>query len=381
MKSKRPAALAAAAVLACFSLTSFAQSEFEYKDGQWVKSALPVKGTPAGELATMRRMAAMRSNSAVVSAADDFLKNYPDSPLREEVMMLAGQAEMNRDRYYQAYGWFKRQWEEYPTGAYAERALQREYEIAEAFLAGKKRVVAYIIYLPARTDGQDILNHIAEQAPGSLLAELALLRVAEDHFSHREFPESAQAYDHYMELFTKSGKYRDAMLQAALATHLSYRGPQFDPTSLIEAQQRYKNFKEQYPQTAIKADVAGTLKRIESQRAQQEYETASFYDRTGQKQAAAFYYRLVMNDYPNTDYAGLAQISLKNLGPVAPPRPPPAAMQAPKTAMTWPTTSPIGIPTKTGPATASGPSATGPARKTKHPEPMDIEKILPVGED
>lgn len=286
-------------------------------------------------------------------------------------MMLAGQAEMDRELYYQAYGWFKRQWEEFPTGAYAERALQREYEIAEAFLAGKKRVVLGFIYIPGRADGQEILNHIAEQSPGSLLAELALLRIAEDHFANREFPESAMAYDHYMELFAKSSKYRDAMLQAALATHLSYRGSQFDPTPLIEAQQRYKNFKEQYPQTALKADVPATLTEIESQLASQEYETARFYDRTGQKQAAAFYYRLVQREYPRTMYAGLSQTALKNLGPVAPPQPPPPAIAPAKIPMTCPAASQAATPT-----TASGPATSGPAKPPRTTGPTDIEKLL-----
>ena len=157
--------LAVAAVLAGTALALPADDQYEFVNGQWVKSVPPAKGTPAGELAMIRNLIREGRNVAAVSAADKFLKAYPDSPLREEAMMLAGQAEINRDRYFQAYEWYKRQWEEYPNGQYAERTLQREFQIAEAFLKGKKRIVAYILYLPARQDGLDILNRIVEQAP------------------------------------------------------------------------------------------------------------------------------------------------------------------------------------------------------------------------
>lgn len=369
--------LAVAAVLASFSLTLRGQEEYEFKDGQWVKTVAPAKGTPAGEVAMIRRMVNQGQNCAAVRAADKFLKAYPDDPLREDVMMLAGQAEVNRDRYFQAYGWYKRQWEEFPNGQYAERALQREYQIADAFLKGKKRIVAYLFYLPARADGQDILNRIAEQAPGSTLAEVALLRIAEDHFAHREYPEAAAAFDRYIDLFGKSAKVRDASLQAARATHLSWRGVEFDATPLIEAQQRYKNFNEQYPQTAVKANVPTTLKQIETQRAAEEFNTARFYDRTGHRQAAAYYYRRVQAQYAGTDYATRAKAAVLALGPLAVPVPPPPAVYGPKLPLPTPATA---VATTRGtPGTAA--TYPQPPRAVDRGQPTDLEKLLPGEED
>lgn len=352
----------ALAALAGLSSAALAQEEYEFKEGQWVKGAVPARGTPAGELAIIRRMVNLGADYAAVSAAKDFLVRYPEEPIREEVMMLAGQAEMNRGRYFQAYEWYKRQWEDFPSGEYSERALQREYEIAEAFLGGKKRLVAYVFLLPAQSEGLEILNHIAEQAPGSVIAEIALLRIGEYHFSRREYFEAAAAYDHYMELFSKSEKYRDAMLQGALVTHKAYRGSKFDLTPLIEAQQRYANFNQQYPQSAAKADVAGTLKTIDTQRAADEYETANFYVRTGHKQAAAFYYRRVEHLYPDTEYAARAKIAIEAMGDVAPAKAPPPVIQSPRPAAT---------------AAATEPTGDEPASKPAGAEPTDIERMLP----
>ena len=375
--------LAVAAVLAGTALALPADDQYEFVNGQWVKSVPPAKGTPAGELAMIRNLIREGRNVAAVSAADKFLKAYPDSPLREEAMMLAGQAEINRDRYFQAYEWYKRQWEEYPNGQYAERTLQREFQIAEAFLKGKKRIVAYILYLPARQDGLDILNRIVEQAPGSTLAEMSLLRIAEDHFGHAEYTEAAAAYDRHIELFSKSPKVREASLQAALATHLSWRGVEFDPTPLIEAQQRYRNFNEQYPQTAGKANVPTTLRRIETQRAGEEFNTAKFYERTGHRQAAAYYYRRVENQYPNTDYALRAQAAIKALGPLAAPVPPPPSLIASKRPIPGPASRVTSTAVATGPGVRPPlpTQISPPPRKPSESEPTDIEKILPAEED
>ena len=51
---------------------------------------------------------------------------------------LAGCAEMERDRYWQAYGWFEKQLDQFPQGPRSGKALQKEYDIAEGFLAGKR---------------------------------------------------------------------------------------------------------------------------------------------------------------------------------------------------------------------------------------------------
>lgn len=359
------------------------QQEYEFSQGQWVKTVTPARGTPAGELALIRRQLEDQDNSGVISSAKEFLKHYPDDPGCEEVMMLAGQAELNREHYFQAYEWYKKQWDQFPAGTYSDRLLQKEYEIADAFLHGKKRIIAGILYLPARDDGQQILNKIAEQAPGSQIAEKAMERLADDHRTHGEYAEAAATYDRCMELFPKSDHNREHMLQAAQTTHQSYHGVDYDPTPLIEAQQRYKTFAQQYPQSAIKADVKGTLDTLRTQQGQEQWNTAQFYERTHQPQAAGYYYRLIARDYSDTPLAAQAQQALTRLGPqgVRPPRP--QAATSPSRAAPHKTVLPPPTATSKPASPAAGEPGKPPVEKKKpvDSEPTELEKLIPATQE
>jgi outer membrane assembly lipoprotein YfiO len=171
-------------------------------------------------------------------------------------------------------------------------------------------VVAGFIYLPAEDEGITILRKVAEHAPGSEIAETALLRIGEYRFDNREFAESAEAYDNYLQLFPKSVRAPYAMVQAAKAMYASFRGVAYDEMPLIESEQRYRILLDQYPAAAKKARAAEILKEINELRAQRTYETAKFYNRVSRPEAAKYYYRQVADQYSASRWAGQARASL-----------------------------------------------------------------------
>jgi outer membrane assembly lipoprotein YfiO len=329
-------ALCTAAALLAPAGRSHAQEEYEWKDGNWVKAPVPAKGTPAGECALIRRCVEKGENITAVQEADRFLKKHPLEPAAEEVLLLAGKAELARGRYFQAYEYFEKQLARFPSGRFFERALQGEYEAAEAFLAGKRRIVWSIFRLPAYDDGIKILGEIAKHAPGSALAEKSLMRIGDFHYQRRDFLEAVAAYDRYLEVFARAERASYAMHQAARASLAAYRGPEYDDTPLVEARQRYQMFAQRFPLEAERADVPRILEQIRLAQARKTYSTAEFYERTGRKESAKYYYRLVMEQYPQTEWEPRAAASLRRLGvPTALPLP--ARAPAPATR---PTTAP-----------------------------------------
>jgi len=310
---------AVAFCLAAGSLT--AGDSYERKDGRWVKIAKPAEGSAAGELALVRHYLDGARYKKAVKAAKKFIKRYPDDDAYEEVCLLAGQAEIKRARYYQAYGWFEKQLDQFPAGRYSGRALQREYEIAEAFLGGAKRIVLGFMKLKATDEGLEILGRIAEHAPGTEIASRSLLRIADYHYGKGHWMDAVEAYDTFLTLFGKSVKAPYAMLQSARANYSAFRGLEFEDTPLLEAEHRFKAFAEAYPAAAAKAGVDRTLERITGIRAQKLYLTAEFYERTKRPPAAAFYYKQVAEEFAQTQWAKDARRALARLGGVKPKEP------------------------------------------------------------
>ncbi len=299
--------------------------EHEWKDGKWIPVAAPAEGTPAGELALIRQHIADGKERKAIKAVKKYIKNHPDSDAIEEAMLLAGQAEMNRGQYYRAYEWLERQLSRYPGGPLCRRALAREYQIAEAYLAGRKRKVLKIFRVSGEDDALHILARIIEHAPGTAMAEKSLMRIADHYWSRQKWAEAADAYDGYLAIFGKSGRAEYATLQAARAMYASFNGVSFDETPLIDAEQRFLAYAEQFPAAARENNVAGILAGIAEKRAEKIFSTAAFYERTKRPASAVFCYKQVAEKYPKSLWAAQANEALGRLGEIKeinePPKP------------------------------------------------------------
>jgi len=340
--------------------SSAQQQEYEFQAGRWVAGAPPAKGTPEGDLLLIRQQMDRSRYLGAVSAAKRFLKRYGDDPACEEVMLMAGEAELKRGRLFQAYEWFEKQLAEFPAGRFSDRALDREFVAAEGFLAGKKRIALGIFRLPARDDGLEILSRIAEHVPGTALAERALMRIADDHYSRNEYAEAAESYDAYLTAFPNGSMAVDAMLKAANATYWSFNGIAYDETPLIEAEQRYRAFAQRHPISAKEAGVDETLEAIRLTRAEKVLAEAKFYERLDRPGAAAFSYRYVVENYPRTGAADQAAESLTRLG-----------------GQPAPTAGPVEAPPVAPSEAAEAEEVRQPAAEAAPDQTVDLEKLLP----
>jgi len=291
------------------------RTEHVWKDGKWVPAPKGKKGTPEGEISLMRRYLDAGKPRAARKAAKRFLQRYPTDSRREEAMMLAAQAQMDRGRYYDAFERFNYQLDQYPNGEFFERGLQRQYEIADAFLKGRKRRIIWGMFRKSGAeDGLEILAQIAQRVPGTVIAEKSVLRAADYHYEAEQAAEAVEAYDNYIKMFPKSPRLSYAMLRAARATYAQYRGEAFDDTPLVDARHRFDDFAKLYPVEARKANVPMVLSQIRNALVRRTFATAKFYRRVRRKEAAIFYYRKVIAEHRDSHWARRAKDALVELG-------------------------------------------------------------------
>jgi len=307
-------ALALLALGFCAHEAAHAQQGRQWVDGKWVSLPEPREGTAGGELALAQKHFDAGKYSKTIKAVKKILKRYPLHGVGEEATLLAGESEMRRGHYMDAFEWFEKQLTGYPSGEFSERALTREYEIADAFLNGRKRRMMKIFRVSAIGDGLDIMLRVAEHAPGSTLAQKAVLRIGDHHYEKGSWPDAVDAYDNFVRLFAKSDQAEYATLRSARATLAQFEGLEHDETPLIDARQRFVLFSEKFgPESALRADVIGVVKQIDETRADKAVNIIRFYMRTNKPQSAAYYCRLVMKDFPDTPAAQKADQILAKL--------------------------------------------------------------------
>ncbi len=283
------------------------------ESGQWVARPAPPPSTPVGALDQARELLARGEYKAVRKLLAEWTEQNPDHERYYEAELLLGDAEFGREHYYQAYEHYELVAEN-TGGELFYKVLRRELEVARAFLAGEKRIVWKFLRLPAYDDGIEILDRIWERVPGTRLGELALKLKADYYFTHGEMD---LAQDEYANLVREHpyGRYTKlAMLRAAEAAEAAFPGIKFDDRALLDAEVRYRQLESQFPAYAEQEHVAERLAGIRQLRAEKDLYVARWYQKTGRPDAAAFYYRLIVKDWPETLAAREARAALRELG-------------------------------------------------------------------
>ena len=248
-----------------------------------------------------------------------WLKKFPDSPHRAEALYYAGQSYETLGRLYQAFERYEDLLERYADSKYSRLALQAEFAIAQQFLSGTKRPVLGIFKVSADDVGIHILERLPERWPRSVLAERALMALGDYYLRKKQYPEAADFYNQLINSYSSSAFVRRARLQSAKAYMNMFNGVAFDPVPLIEARERLLEYQQLYRGGEEAGEIKAMLERIDTLQAERNYQIGRFYQRTGKKPAARFYYQHVVQRWPSSKWAAKARSRLGKLGPAKDP--------------------------------------------------------------
>ncbi|GMU80695.1 MAG: outer membrane protein assembly factor BamD [Phycisphaerales bacterium] len=279
---------------------------------QWVDRPAEPE-TIGGELEQARRWLATGEAKKARKLLKRWTKDNPDDERYYEAMFLLGEAYFETRDFYKAY-------ESYVVvvqntgGDMFYKTLRREMDVARAFLSGQKRIVFGFLRLPAYDDGIKILDGIWELVPGTRLGEQALKLKADYYFANGDLDLAQDTYALLSREFPSGRWARLAMFRAAAAAFAAFPGIKFDDRALLDADERYRQLKATYPEVAARENVDSQLEAIRQQRADKDLYIARWYEKTDAVNAAEYYYRRILKDWPDTLAAGQAAARLRGMG-------------------------------------------------------------------
>jgi len=196
-----------------------------------------------------------------------------------------------------------------------DAALERQFHIAEAFLAGRKKTALVIFKIKGYATGVKIMESITDRASDRAIALQAALAVAKNYEKRKMFNE---AYFKWSEISWqwKTGEIaKQALLSMARNKHATYTGPKYNASSLTSAKSYYEDFESRYPQDAKEIGVDKILQQIDEQLSHKQFNIGQYYQKIGNMLAANLYYDMVIQNWPESSAAELAKQMLnKNLG-------------------------------------------------------------------
>ena len=251
---------------------------------------------------------------AAQDAFDGLQADFPKVVRPDLDLFIKGEMYYAKNYYTKAVKSFEKMLAEHPRSSLSDAATDREFMIAKAYLAGRKKTVLGLIKLKGDAEGIRIMEKITDRVGlDSTMGTEASLAVAKNYEERELYNE---AYLKWWEIslhWDKGPVGQEALLGMARSKLAAYnKQPEhkrhfFDASGLSTARSCYSRYKLLYPVDARRIDVDKIVDQIDEQLALKQLSIGQYYESTGHDKAANLYYHMVVSDWPDTQAAKTAK--------------------------------------------------------------------------
>jgi outer membrane protein assembly factor BamD (BamD/ComL family) len=275
----------------------------------------------------------MRLFSAAGPKFAEAAERWPDSALAMDALFMAGESEFFADNYPAANKNYEKLIKAFPNNKYMDVVDQRRFAIAKYWLDlhhDSPEAFYYVNLLDstrpwkdARGNGLRVYDKIRVDDPTGRFSDDATLAAANEHFAAGRYYRADEYYSDLRKAYPASEHQFLAHFLGLKAKLYNYGGPSYSGAPLDEAEQLIKQMRRTFPQECEREReyidrAAAQIRLLKAQRLEH---LARYYDRRGEFRAESHYLTRIVNEYPDTP---LAQVAQERMGQIAglPPVPP-----------------------------------------------------------
>lgn len=149
----------------------------------------------------------------------------------------------------------------------------------------------------------DAFETVVSIGRGTDLGQEAQFLLAESYYNGKRYLIAASEYERYATFYPRSERRQIVDFKAALSYyHMSPRY-KLDQTYTRQAIERFRLFNSRYPDADRVAEASEYIDELRNKLARKQFEAAEFYKRTERFNAAIVYHDLVIDNYPESDWA------------------------------------------------------------------------------
>jgi len=269
------------------------------KTGKWINPKTAVKNTPQEQFAFARDRYEAKKYAEARHEFQKLLKSYPKSQEAAESQYYLGLIEEAQGNLYEAYLAYQKVIEKYPFSERIQEVIQREYKIAEEFMAGKKRK-AMGVNLPVENPAIEIFTKIIENSTYGSLAANAQYKLGLVLKGLTRYYEAEEAFNKVISNYPDSEWAGAAKFQIAVCRQAVSRGPDYDQGATREAKEKFENFVREHSDATLSRDAEKNIERLKEKEAESKYNIARFYEKQKAYTAAKVYYDDIIKNYSHS---------------------------------------------------------------------------------
>jgi outer membrane protein assembly factor BamD (BamD/ComL family) len=278
------------------------------KDQQWQQIQSDEQGRYTLAISNLKQLISTGKAGEAQKALANLKKEFPSLAGADLDAFIAADLLYAEGKFTDAIPAFDKFMDEYPTSSLYEAALEREFQMGTALLAGYKVPLLKIFRVKGYDEGVKVMNRLADRAGDAPIAQQALVAVAKSFEKRLKWRE---AFDTWADISSRwpTGQIgKQALLSMATTMYAGYRGAQYDATGLISAKGYYQSYQSRYPEDSAKIGVDKILAQIEEQIAYKQYSIGRYYQHVSVKTGAVLYYDQVVSTWPDTQAGRLSKI-------------------------------------------------------------------------
>ena len=243
-----------------------------------------------------------------LKAARRVVRVWPLSDYAPQAQYLVGRAYEAKAKDEKAFKEYQKLLDKQPKNANYQEVLERQYAIANKFLAGKWfKLWGVIPFFPSMEKTAGMYDSIVKNGPYSDVAPQAQMKIGAAREKQKNFPLAAKAYE------TAADRYHDrpqiaadALYRQGLAYQKQAQKADYDQSTAGQAIATFTDFMTLYPNDPRVKETQKIITALRLEQARGNFQIARFYEKRRRWKAAETYYNEVVNltlEDPNSAYA------------------------------------------------------------------------------
>ena len=299
-------------IVAIFILYIMAGPAFGYwlwtpESGKWENPKQAAKDKPDDQLVYAKNFYEAKNLKDALREFKKLLKYYPLSKEAPSAQYYVGRIMEEMDNTYEAFKAYQKVIDTYPYTDMVDDVIEREYKIADAFFLGKKIKIIGKWQIPAKDKAIEIFKAVADNAPYGKYADLAKFKAGLAYKDIEDYNSAILMFKDLIDRYPNSSVLDKARFQLAECSKLLSVKPAYDQTPTNLARKEFEDFLKKHPDSELAGDAKQVVDKLKSREAENEFETAKFYEGRKLPSSAIIDYKDVVRNYPDTDWAKKAQ--------------------------------------------------------------------------
>jgi len=308
----------------CVSLScwhSAAAETWRLKGGEkWESVAADPQEQFLHAIAEIKKLAQEKDARAVKEMLRQLRAEFPDRWSPDFELYIYGELAYWQRHYTKALIRFEKMLKNYPGSPYAGPTLEREFDMAQDYLQGRKKTVLVFIPISGYAEGVERMEKISDRAgldePNGVGLRAAIA-VAEYYEATEKYLDAYLKWSEISSYWETGPVAKKAMYRmaednvAAYNRHPPEKRPNYDASKLTTAKTYYERLLMLYPAEAKEKDIPEKIGQIDEQIAYKQFRIAKYYQRTGKRQAANLYFDMIVQNWPKTQAAAMARQALE----------------------------------------------------------------------